>query len=92
MKCNIGLATVLPLKVKIHFFFTKKIMAITYHFLLTKFEIKFPSHSKSKVNFKFLLATHSCTDHPYYVLLPITCASNLDPMTFFIYSLISKYI
>ena len=38
-------------------------MAIMYYFLLTKFEVNFPSHSK--VSSKFLLANHSCTDRPY---------------------------
>lgn len=57
-----------------------------------KIETKFPSHSESKVNLKSLSANHSCVDHPYYVLLPIICASNVDPYDIFIYSLMSKYM
>ena len=67
-------------------------MAIMYYFLLTKLETNSPSHSESKVSSKFILANHSCTDRPYYMLLPIMCASNRDPMTFFICGLMSKYI
>lgn len=67
-------------------------MAIMYYFLLTKLETNSPSHSESKVSSKFILANHSCTDRPCYMLLPIMCASNRDPMTFFICGLMSKYI
>lgn len=61
-------------------------------FLLTKFETKFLSHSKSKADSKSLLANINHTDHPSYVLFPIMCTSTVDSYDIFIYNLMSEYI